>query len=81
MRCRRTHHTVEVGDRGVFVGVGVEQHLGVGVDGDVGLDLLSTFAQELGHGLHLRFRLRARPAVRFITGMGGGSFLWGETNT
>lgn len=77
-----SHHTVEVRDGGVFIGVGVEQHLGVGVDGDVGLDTLLVLPQELGHCLDLWLGLREGSAVRVITGVGGCTLLWqGETTT
>lgn len=71
-----SHHTVEVRDGGVFIGVGVEQHLGVGVDGDVGLDTLLVLPQELGHCLDLWLGLREGSAVRVITGLGGCTLLW-----
>lgn len=39
-----SYHAAEVGDGGVLVGVGVEQHLCVGVDGYVRLDVLPALA-------------------------------------
>ena len=70
-----SYHTVEVGDGGVLVGVGVQQHLGVGVNGDVCFHTLFVLAQELGDGLDLGFRLREGAAVSVIAGMGGGAFV------
>lgn len=71
-----SHHTAEVGDGGVLVGVGVEQHLRVGVDGYVRLDVLPVLAQELGDGLDLRLRLWVGAAVGVVARVGGGAFLW-----
>lgn len=72
------YHAVEVGDTGVFVGIWVKQHLGVGVDGDVRFDALLVLAQELGDGSDLRFRLWEGPTVGVIAGMGGCTLSWGE---
>lgn len=67
----KSYHTVEVRDSGVFVGIWVKQHLGVGVDGDVRFDAFLVLAQELGHGFDFRFGLWEGPAVGVIAGMGG----------
>lgn len=71
-----SYHAVEVGNSGILVGIGVQQHLGVGVDGYVRLDTLLVLAQELGDGLDFRFRLGKRTTVSVITGMRGGTLLW-----
>lgn len=39
-----THHTVEVWYSGIFVGIRIEEHLSIGVNRDVGLDLFPVFA-------------------------------------
>lgn len=74
----KPYHAGEVGDGGVFVGIWVKQHLGVGVDGDVGFHALLALAQKLGDGFDLRFGLREGPAVGVITGVGGCTLSWGE---
>lgn len=71
-----SYHAVEVGNSGILVGIGVQQHLGVGVDGYVRLDTLLVLAQELGDSLDFRFRLRKWTTVCVITGMRGGTLLW-----
>lgn len=48
-----SYHTAEVGDSGILVGVGVKQHLGVGVDGYVCFDMFLVLAEELGDSLDL----------------------------
>lgn len=70
-----SHHTVEVGDGGILVGIGVKQHLGIGVDGYVCFDTLLVLAQELGDGLDFGFRFREGTTVGVITGMRGGTFI------
>lgn len=73
-----SYHAVEVGDSGVLVGVGVKQHLGVGVDGYVCLDTFPVPAQELGDGLDFGFRLREGTTVGVIAGVRGGALIWGR---
>lgn len=73
-----SYHTVEVGDGGILVGVRVEQHLCIGVDGYVRLHLLFALAQELGNSLYLRLRLWEGATVSVVTRVGGGAFLWVE---
>lgn len=70
-----SYHTAEVGNGCILVGIWVEQHLGVGMDGYVGFNALLVLAQELGDGLDFRFRLREGAAVGVITRMKGGTFL------
>lgn len=72
------YHAVEVGDCGILVGIGVKQHLGVGVDGYVCFDTFLVLAQELGNCLDFRLRLRERTTVGVITGMRGGTLVCGE---
>lgn len=55
------------------VGVGEEQQLGVGVDGDVGLDDGLVPADEVGNILDLDFRLRFVPTEGLAAGVAGGS--------
>lgn len=73
---RMSYHTAEVGDGGILVGVGVEQHLCICVDGYVRMHVLFALAQELGNSLDLRLRLGVRATVCVVTGVGGGAFLW-----
>lgn len=70
-----SYHTVEVGDGGVLVGIWIQQHLGVGVNGYIGLDVLLVLAQELGNSLDFRFRFREGATVGVITGMRGGALI------
>lgn len=60
------------------VRVGEEQHLGVGVDGDVELDRVLVAPQEVGHGPGLGFRLGERPTVDLGAGVARGSLRWKE---
>lgn len=62
----------------VRVGVGEEQQLGVGVDGEVGLDGCLVLADEVGHVLDLDLRLGAGAAVDFAAGVFGGAEGCGE---
>lgn len=55
------------------VRVGEEQQLGVGVDGDVGLDDGLVPADEVGNVLDLDIRLRTVPTEGFAAGVAGGS--------
>lgn len=73
-----SYHAAEVGDSGILVGIGVKQHLGVGVDGYVCFHTFLVLAQELGDGLDFRFRLREGTTVGVITGMRGGTLIWGR---
>lgn len=58
------------------VGIWEDEHLGVGVDGDVELNCVLVSAQEVGHSLRLGLRLRKRPAVDFLTRILRGSLNW-----
>lgn len=73
-----SYHTAEVGDSSILVGIGVKQHLGVGVDGYVCLDTFLVLAQELGDCLDFRLRLRERTTVGVITGVRRGTLVWGR---
>lgn len=55
------------------VGVGEEQQLGVGVDGDVALDDGLVPADEVGNILDLDIRLRFVPTEGLAAGVAGGS--------
>lgn len=68
-----TYQLTVVISQAVGVGVGEEQQLGVGVDGDVGLDFGLVVADEVGHILGLDLRLSLRPTVGFAAGVAGGS--------
>lgn len=57
----------------IGVGVGEEQQLGIGVDGEVGLDDGLVLADEVGDILDLNLRLRRGSAVRITAGVAGGS--------
>lgn len=72
-----SYHTVEVGDHSILVGVGVKQHLGVGVNGYVGFHTLFVLAQELGDGLDFWLRFGEGTAVGVVAGVRGGAFIWG----
>lgn len=58
-----------------IVGVRVweEQQLGVGVDGDVGLDAILKLADEVGHVPDLDLGFRSVPAEGVAAGVAGGS--------
>lgn len=73
-----THHTVKIGDGAIFVGVGIEEHLSVGVDGYVSLGVFLVLAQETGDGLHLGLGLWEWAAVGVVTGVCGGAFFCGR---
>lgn len=62
----------------VLVGVGEEQQLGVGVDGEVGLDGRLVLADEVGHVPDLDLRLGAGAAVGVAAGVAGGAEGCGE---
>lgn len=70
-----SYHTAEVGDSGILVGIGVKQHLRVGVDGYVRFHVFLVLAQELGHSLDFGFRLWEGTTVGVIARVGGGTFL------
>lgn len=57
----------------IGVGVGEEQQLGVGVDGDVGLDDGLVLADEVGNILDLDLRLRRVPTEGVAAWIAGGS--------
>lgn len=57
----------------IGVGVGEEQKLRIGVDGDVGLDDGLVLADEVGNILDLDLRLRRGTTVRITAGVAGGS--------
>lgn len=57
----------------VGVGVGEEQQLRVGVDGEVGLDGGLVLADEVGDVLDLDLRFGSWPAVGVAAGVFGGS--------
>lgn len=58
-----------------IVGVRVreEQQLGIGVDGDVGLNAILIPADEVGNVLDLDLRFRSVPAEGIAAGIAGGS--------
>lgn len=53
--------------------VGEEQHLGVGVDGDVELHRVLVAAQEVGHGATLWLRLGEGATVDLAAGVAGSA--------
>lgn len=57
----------------IGVGVGEEQQLGVGVDGEVGLDDGLVLADEVSNILGLDVRLGRGTTVRVTAGVAGGS--------
>lgn len=61
-----THHTVKIWDVAIFVGVRIEEHLSVGVDGYVSLHVFLVLAQEPGDGLYLGLGLRERATVGVV---------------
>lgn len=71
-----SYHAAEVGDSGILVGIGVKQHLRVGMDGYVRFHVFLVLAQELGHRLDFGFRLWEGTAVGVIARVGGGTLLW-----
>lgn len=62
-----------VGSQLIGVGVREEQQLGVGVDGEVGLDDGLVPADEVSKILGLDLRLRSRATVCVAAGVAGGS--------
>lgn len=68
-----TYQLTVVCCQGIGVGVGEEHHLGVGVDGDVGLDVRLVHADEIGNVLDLDLRLRTAPTVVLHAGVPGSS--------
>lgn len=74
--CDRTHHAAEVWDSGVFVGVRVEQHLGVRVEGQIGFYLLPMSAQKMSDSLYFRLRLRKGTTVGVVAWVKGSTFIW-----
>lgn len=81
--CRITvlglYQLIMVGSQVVGVGVGEEEQLGVGMDGEVGLDGGLVAADKVGHILDLDLRLGDGATVGITTGVGGGSQLCGHT--
>lgn len=57
----------------VGVGVGEEEQLGVGMDGEVSLDDAFVPADEVGHVLDFDLRLRTVPTEGVAAGIAGGS--------
>ena len=73
-----TDQLTVVGGQAVGVGVREEQELGVGVHGQVGLDVCLVPAEEVGHVLDLHLRLRLGPTEGITAGVAGGSGCYGE---
>lgn len=69
-----THHTVKIGDDAIFVGIRIEEHLSVGMDGYVSPHVFLVLAQELGDGLHFGLGLGERATVGVVTRVCGGAF-------
>lgn len=61
-------------------GIGDEEHLRVGVDGQVDLNDVLVATQEVGNSLRLWLRLREGAAVDLRAGVRRGSFCCGEDN-
>lgn len=59
----------------MFVRVGIQQHLCVGVKGQVGANAFSVFPKEVCDSLHLRLRFRERTTVSIVTRVCRGSFI------
>lgn len=57
----------------VGIGVREEEQLGVGMDGEVGLDGSFVAADEVGDVLDFNLRLRSAPTVNVAAGIVGGS--------
>lgn len=66
-KVHHTHQLIVVWGFIVGAGKGKQEHLRVGMDGDVKLDRVFMRAQKLGHSLSLRFRLGVLTAIRVIT--------------
>lgn len=69
-----THHTVKIRDGAIFVGVRIEEHLSVGVDGYVSPRVFLVLAQEPGDGLHLWLGLGEGATVGVVTRVCGGAY-------
>lgn len=72
---KHTYHTADIGDGCVFVRVGIQQHLCVGMKGQVGSNVLSVFPKEVCDSLHLWLRFWERTTVSIVTGVCRGSFI------
>lgn len=59
----------------MFVRVGIQQHLCIGVEGEVCPDVFPVFSEEVSHSLHLWLRLWERTTVSVITRVCRGSFI------
>lgn len=68
-----TYQLTVVGSQIIGVGVGEEQQLGVGVDGDVGLDDGLVPADEVSDIPDLDLRLRTVPTESVTAGVTGSS--------
>lgn len=68
-----THQLTVVGSQIVGVGIGEEQELGVGMDGEVGFDGGLVLADEISHILDLNLRLGGGATEGFAAGVAGGS--------
>lgn len=68
-------HAAKIGDCCVFVRIGIQQHLSVGVKGQVGPNALPVFPKEVSHSLHFRLRFWERTTVCVIARVCGGPFL------
>lgn len=68
-----TYQLVVVSSQIVGVGVGEEQQLGVGVDGEVGLDGGLVPADEVGNILDLDLRLGSVSTEGVAAGVAGGT--------
>lgn len=68
-----TYQLTVVGSQVVGVGVGEQQQLGVGVDGEVALDDGPVLADKVGNILDLDLRLGSVPTEGVAAGVVGGS--------
>lgn len=68
-----TYQLTVVCSQVIGVGVGEEQQLGVGVDGEVSLDDGLVLADEVSNMLDLDLRLGSVPTVGLAAGAAGGS--------
>lgn len=68
-----TYQLTVVCSQPIGVGIGEEQQLGVGVDGDVGLDDCLVIADEIGNILDFDLRLRSVPTEGVAAGVAGSS--------
>lgn len=70
-----TYHTVKIGDCRIFVRIGIQQQLSIGMKGQVCPNALPVFSKEVSYSLHFWLRFWERTTVRIVTRVCRGSFI------